>query len=125
VRPVTEYFGEAGYFVSNGSFNNLNKFGKTDYNFIHSNEALYDGSDWRQRAPGQPFFALVQIFYPHHPFKRDPTHPVNADSVRLPPYYPNHPVARQDWALYLETVQHEVAVRAAPHRAGCAAFRSY
>ncbi len=106
VRPITAYFQEAGYFVSNGSFNNLDKFGKTDYNFIHTNENLYDGTDWRQRAPGQPFFAQVQIFYPHRPFKRDPAHPVNADSVRLPPYYPDHPIARQDWALYLETVQH-------------------
>jgi arylsulfatase A-like enzyme len=25
--------------------------------------------------------------------------------VVIPPYYPNHPVARQDWALYLETIQ--------------------
>ncbi len=106
VRPITEHFREAGYFVSNGSFNNWDKFGKTDYNFIHSNEDLYDGTDWRQRAAGQPFFAQVQIFYPHRPFKRDPAHPVNADSVRLPPYYPDHPIARQDWALYLETVQH-------------------
>ena len=106
VRPITAYFQEAGYFVSNGSFNNLDKFGKTDYNFIHSNEDLYDGTDWRQRAAGQPFFAQVQIFYPHRPFKRDPSHPVNADSVRLPPYYPDHPIARQDWALYLKTVQH-------------------
>ena len=105
VQPITEYFQEAGYFVSNGSFNNWDKFGKTDYNFIHSNEALYDGTDWRQRAAGQPFFAQVQIFYPHRPFQRDPSHPVNADSVRLPPYYPDHPIARQDWALYLETVQ--------------------
>ena len=105
VRPITEYFREAGYFVSNGSFEDWNKFGKTDYNFIHSDSAMYDGTDWRQRKPGQPFFAQVQIFYPHRPFKRDPSHPVNADSVRLPPYYPNHPIARQDWALYLETIQ--------------------
>lgn len=106
VRPVTEYFQEAGYFVSNGSFKDWNKFGKTDYNFIHSNEDLYDGTDWRQRADGQPFFSQVQIFYPHRPFLRDPSHPVDADRVQLPPYYPDHPIARQDWALYLETVQH-------------------
>ena len=106
VQPITEYFREAGYFVSNGSFKDWDKFGKTDYNFIHSNEDLYDGTDWRQRADGQPFFAQVQIFYPHRPFLRDPSHPVDADHVQLPPYYPDHPVARQDWALYLETVQH-------------------
>ena len=106
VRPVTEYFRKAGYFVSNGSFKDRDKFGKTDYNFIHSNEDLYDGTDWQQRAEGQPFFAQVQIFYPHRPFVRDPSHPVDADRVQLPPYYPDHPVARQDWALYLETIQH-------------------
>ena len=106
VRPITEYFHEAGYFVSNGSFQDRDKYGKTDYNFIHSNEDLYDGTDWRQRAEGQPFFAQVQIFYPHRPFLRDPSHPVDADQVKLPPYYPDHPIARQDWALYLETVQY-------------------
>ena len=105
VRPITEYFRQAGYFVSNGSADDWSAFGKTDYNFIHTNRTLYDGTDWRQRRPGQPFFAQVQIFYPHRPFQRDPSHPIDPDSVRLPPYYPNHPVARQDWALYLETVQ--------------------
>ena len=24
--------------------------------------------------------------------------------MKLPPYYPDHPVAREDWALYLESV---------------------
>lgn len=105
VVPVTEYFKEAGYFVSNGNARDLSKYGKTDYNFIHDSEQMYGGTDWRQRAQGQPFFAQVQIFYPHRPFQRDPSHPVDADRVELPPYYPDHPVARQDWALYLETVQ--------------------
>lgn len=80
--------------------------GKTDYNFIHKNETLFDGYDWRQRAPGHPFFAQVQVFYPHRPFIRDPSHPINPDQVKLPPYYPDHPIARQDWALYLETLQY-------------------
>jgi arylsulfatase A-like enzyme len=105
VKPITEYFREAGYFVTNGNFRDLNKPGKTDYNFIHHHDSLYDGSDWRQRKNDQPFFSQVQIFYPHRPFARDPSHPINPDAVRLPPYYPDHRLARQDWALYLETVQ--------------------
>lgn len=105
VKPVTEYFRDAGYFVTNGSSRDLEKRGKTDYNFIHDPSRLYDGTDWRQRKEGQPFFSQVQIFYPHRPFARDPSRPVNADKVKLPPYYPDHPIAREDWVRYLETVQ--------------------
>jgi len=66
---------------------------------------MYDGTDWSQREAGQPFFAQIQISGPHREFQRDPENPVNAGSVILPPYYPDHPLARQDWALYLENIQ--------------------
>ena len=105
VVPVTELFRAAGYWVSNASQGNLNKLGKTDYNFIHEPAELYDGPNWRGRAPGQPFFAQVQIFYPHRPFVRDSLRPVAPATVEIPPYYPDHPITRADWALYLETVQ--------------------
>ncbi len=104
VRPITGYFREAGYFVCNGSVWDRSRPGKQDYNFI-VDENMYDGTDWGQRGEGQPFFAQVQISGPHREFRRDPENPVNADSVVLPPYYPDHPLARQDWALYLENIQ--------------------
>ena len=104
IRPVTEYFREAGYFVCNGSVTDLDRPGKQDYNFV-ADSNMYDGTDWTQRNPGQPFFAQIQIFGPHREFHRDPQNPVNADSIELPPYYPDHPLARQDWALYLENIQ--------------------
>jgi arylsulfatase A-like enzyme len=103
IRPVTEYFREAGYFVCNGSVTDINRPGKQDYNFVAEN--IYDGTDWRQRSTGQSFFAQIQIHGPHREFQRDPQNPVNADSIKLPPYYPDHPLARQDWALYLENIQ--------------------
>jgi len=106
VVPVPELFRKAGYWVSNASEKDFDKFGKTDYNFIHDSEQLYDGPNWRGRAEGQPFFAQVQIFYPHRPFVADSTHPVDPAEVNIPPYYPDHPLTRKDWALYLETVQH-------------------
>ena len=103
VMPITHYFRNAGYFVSNGTYNDREKPGKQDYNFLA--DSLYDGTDWTQRQPGQPFFSQIQIFFPHRPFHRDPARPVNPDSVIIPPVYPDHPITRQDWAMYLEYIQ--------------------
>lgn len=105
IRPITEYFREAGYFVCNGMVKDRTKFGKTDYNFTHDVNALYDGPDWNGRKEGQPFFAQIQISYPHRPFIEDKEHPVDPAQIEIPPCYPDHPVTRKDWALYLETVQ--------------------
>jgi len=105
IRPIPEYFREQGYFVSNGSSGNRASSGKTDYNFVHDQKELYDGADWSQRAPGQPFFAQIQIKYPHRPFTPDTINPIDPDKVVLPSAYPNTALARKDWALYLETVQ--------------------
>ncbi len=103
IRPITEYFKAAGYFCTNGSALDLSKPGKEDYNFKSGD--LYDGTDWAQRKAGQPFFAQVQIFNPHRPFVHDPDHPVNPDQIHLPGCYPNLPLLRADWAMYLESIQ--------------------
>lgn len=105
IFPITEYFRQAGYFVCNGNVNDRTKFGKTDYNFIHDVKTMYDGTDWREREEGQPFFAQIQISYPHRPFIEDKEHPINPNLVNIPLYYPDHPITRKDWAMYLETVQ--------------------
>ncbi|GAA4809866.1 sulfatase [Litoribaculum gwangyangense] len=106
IFPITEYFKNADYFVCNGNGLKNGAKGKMDYNFKADFDSLYQGTHWSQRTIGQKFFAQAQIFYPHRPFHSDSLHPVNPDLVKLPPYYPNHPLARKDWALYLETVQH-------------------
>lgn len=103
IRPVTDYFREAGYFCTNGNAKEMSKPGKEDYNFLTGN--LYDATDWSQRRPGQPFFAQVQIFQPHRPFTDDPENPVCPDSTHLPACYPDVPLLRADWAKYLESVQ--------------------
>lgn len=105
IKPITYYFKKAGYFVSNGSSKNKLDKGKTDYNFIHHSDSLFNGTHWNQRKKGQPFFAQIQIYNPHRPFKRDTLNPINPDLVQLPPYLPNHELARKDWAYYLESVQ--------------------
>lgn len=101
IEPITSYFRQAGYFCTNA--NERKAKGKEDYNFTA--EYIYDGIDWSERYLGQPFFAQIQIFEPHRPFVPDIGHPVNPDNVRIPPYYPDHPLIRKDWAMYLESIQ--------------------
>lgn len=95
IRLVPQIFSEAGYYVVNGGR------GKTDYNFT-SPDDLYDGADWTQRADGQPFFAQFQLRGGKNRGARVDT-PVAPADVRLPPYYPDHPVLRADWARYLNS----------------------
>lgn len=104
VKPITAYFRQAGYFTSNGNYN-LKDNGKTDYNFQYTFDELFDGHDWRQAPEGKPFFAQVQVFNPHRAFKganKDVSRPAKLD---LPDYYPDHPLARKDYADYLADVE--------------------
>lgn len=105
IRPLTDYLREAGYFCCNGQAFKENRRGKLDYNFEMDFEDAFDGTDWSQRQPGQPFFAEVHFSETHRTFYRDDERPTDPDSVELPPYYPDHPITRKDWALYLDTVQ--------------------
>ena len=105
IKLVTHYLREAGYFTCNGQALTDGRQGKLDYNFKMPFEEAFDGTDWSQRKPGQPFFAEVHFSEAHRTFHRDPDNPIDPDDVELPPYYPDHPIARLDWALYLETIQ--------------------
>lgn len=102
VPTVTELMQRAGYFVSNGRGYPETRLAKSHLNFVYDAREFFDGIDWSERAEGQPFFAQVQIKEPHRPF-------VKADRPRpdapIPPYYPEHPVTRADWANYLASIE--------------------
>ena len=112
VKCFPEYLRNAGYYCTNNA--------KTDYNFevppnawdVNSNKA-----HWRNRAKGQPFFSVFNIETTHESRvrmrgneyeaqvkrltasqRRDPA------SVTLPPYHPDTPDARRDWAQYHELI---------------------
>jgi len=119
VKLIPEYFQEAGYWTCNlASPEGTNKLGKTDYNF-EWDPSVYNGSDWAARKPGQPFFAQVQLhggkYRGGNNWRKrvremlgSVTDPAD---VKLPPYYPDDPVIRDDWAAYLDTIRfpdHEV-----------------
>ena len=103
IVPVMEIFRKAGYFCTNGWAHAMHKKGKEDYNFIGKD--YFDGTDWKERKEGQPFFAQVQIHEPHRTFVKDESHPQDPEKVKLPECYPDHPLIRADWANYLESVQ--------------------
>jgi len=110
VRLITEYFREAGYFTANvkTAAPGVRGSGKTDFNFKSTN--AFDGTDWNQREPGQPFFAQLSLSVTHRGghwknLKEQLDNPVDPAKVKLPPYYPDHPVAREDWATYLNAIQ--------------------
>ena len=97
VHVFTTYFRDAGY-------TSVIPYGrKTDWNF-NTTAQPYDSRKWEDLKTHQPFFAQVQFSETHRGFKQCKAHPVDPDDVTLPPYYPDHPVARKDWAMYLETV---------------------
>ncbi|MFO8015031.1 MAG: sulfatase [Phycisphaerae bacterium] len=97
VHVFTKYFRDAGYFTA------LCGKGKTDWNF-NTTVKPYDSNTWEGLKTHQPFFCQYQFSETHRGFKHCKAHPVDPEKVSLPPYYPDHPVARKDWAMYLETV---------------------
>ena len=114
VEPYTHYLQAAGYYVTNDS--------KTDYNYAtvdteagkaltYSEWQALDSRLWNEgsytdRAPEQPFFHVYNIFESHEsrlhsPIKNrqhDPT------QVTLPPYHPDTPEIRADWAQYYDRI---------------------
>lgn len=124
VETITDIFRRAGYFTANLSaqpgkakksaatglkITGAAGSGKTDFNF--SVGKPFDGHDWNQRRPGQPFFAQITIQESHKGdgwtlvrSKDSPVGRVDAARVKLPPYYPDHPVAREEYANYLDAV---------------------
>ena len=91
VKLIPELFRDAGYFVTNKS--------KTDYNFIPTSK-LYHGNDWKKAPADQPIFAQFQLSGGKN--RKAKSH-ADPEEVVLPPYYPDHPTLRQDWAKYLDS----------------------
>lgn len=113
VRLITDRLREAGYFTVLASpepkkgLAGARGSGKTDFNFLAPKP--FDGHDWNQRRPGQPFFAHLTIQESHKgpgwPLARKTMPRIDQAQLKLPPYWPDHPVARDEYANYLEAIQ--------------------
>ena len=103
VHVFTHWMRDAGYFTANirqlpASFG-FKGTGKTDWNFTVT-EKPFDSDNWADLKSHQPFYAQINFQETHRKFHA----PAIADpaNVVVPPYYPDHPVTRQDWAQYLD-----------------------
>jgi len=101
VKSLPEIFRDAGYFTALG----CGQSAKTDLNFDFPVSQIYLGKDWTERQPGQPFFAHLTLSATHRGWRGDPQHPIDPARVVLPPWYPDTPMTRKDWAMGLESVQ--------------------
>jgi N-sulfoglucosamine sulfohydrolase len=103
VRVATDWMREAGYFTANiveiSPQAGFKGTGKTDWKFAYPGKP-FDSNQWRDLKGHQPFFAQINFQETHRkyqaPKRADP------DKVVFPPYYPDHPVTRADWAAYLD-----------------------
>jgi arylsulfatase A-like enzyme len=94
---------EAGYYCTNNS--------KTDYNLADAGKPWDESSPrahYRNRQSGQPFFAIFNLTTSHESqvapkAGKDPaSYRVPPDKIVLPPYHPDTPEIRLDWANYYD-----------------------
>jgi len=119
VSTLPQLFKSAGY----RTFNQ----GKDDYNFIYDRKQLYDAGTTSMKFDAQvirdlitsetprPFFGQIQLrggkslpivrgAAPYLPPKAV-KNPVDRSAVEIPPYYPDHPVIREEWAVHHDCVE--------------------
>ncbi len=119
VRPLTHRLADAGYVTANivEMSNRTVGTGKLDLNFVNEGK-LYQTDSWNDLSESQPFFAQINMpeaeydIYdrkskekPRVPWVGEEWHPqiANQQNVDPPPYYPDHPIVKQEWARYLNS----------------------
>ncbi|MCL5271303.1 MAG: sulfatase-like hydrolase/transferase, partial [bacterium] len=113
VGLFTERMRQAGYTTAN-----IRRFppalylagtGKTDWNFTIDGNP-WDTDRWEDLRERQPFCAQVNFIETHRlavprlgwPWNAAPR--ADPAKVEIPPYYPDHPLTRRDWAGYLDSI---------------------
>lgn len=93
----------AGYYTANA--------GKTDYNIGgRPDKECWDSSDkvkWSALPGKQPFFQVVNIFDSHESRAHGSVEKTrfNPDDVELPPYHPDIPAIRKNYAKYYDAME--------------------
>lgn len=106
VRFFPKYLREKGYYCTNNS--------KQDYNIDpEQTKGIWDESSneahYKNRGEGQPFFAIFNSTISHESsiHKSTPTEELRhkPEEVKLPPYHPDTPEMRHDWAQYYDKIE--------------------
>ncbi len=101
MRMFPQYLRDAGYYVSNNA--------KEDYNLSKPGQVWNESSrqaHWRNRAAGQPFFAVFNFTVTHESQIRKRPHEAVHDpaKVRVPAFHPDTEESRRDWAQYHDKI---------------------
>ncbi len=120
VRPMTHRLQDAGYTTANIKMIGDRSVGtgKLDLNFVNEGP-IYQTDDWSALKSKRPFFVQVnshEVEYDIYDRKsaekervewvgeREHVKHATPENVTPPPYYPNHPLVREEWARYLNSV---------------------
>ncbi len=113
ITTLPQIFKRNGYYTFNQ--------GKDDYNFAYHRDSLYEGPyrdngmygkvgtamNWSEVQ--QPYFGQIQLYGNKYiyskDFKNKVLREIPADSMQLPPYYPETDYMKQEWASYLESIE--------------------
>jgi arylsulfatase A-like enzyme len=111
IKPFPLYLRKAGYYCTNNS--------KKDYQFREPKDTWDESggkAHWRKRKPDQPFFAVFNFTGCHESGIAGETkyksvtqnlkasQRQNASKLKLPPYYPDTPIVREDWKRNYELI---------------------
>jgi N-sulfoglucosamine sulfohydrolase len=119
VRPVTQRLQDVGYQTANITHigDKVVGTGKLDLNFANEGQ-LYQKRRWSELDTSRPFFAQFNMpeaeydIYDRKSSEKERVvwvgeewHPKVAtpQNVTPPPYYPDHPLVREEWARYLNS----------------------
>ncbi len=106
IKTYPQFIRQAGYYCTNNP--------KEDYNINQQQtRGIWDESGnlahYKKRKPGQPFFAIFNSGISHESCLHSsiPTERLrhNPQKVKLPPYHPDTPEMRHDWAQYYDKVE--------------------
>lgn len=123
VKTIPELFRDAGYYTFN--------HGKDDYNFVYDRSRLYSGTheshfwytwqgtgSWRdeERGEDQPWFGQIQLEGGKYVIAVEKIQKVYRETIppeqrmdpalpEIPPYYPNIPEIREDWAMHYDAIK--------------------
>jgi len=101
VKTLPQLMRESGYYTGNIKGLVGTGTGKDDWQFKKPLKS-WDTQSWKKLVKHQPFFAQINSRESHRGFSSSRNIP--KDKIEIPPYYPDHPVTRIDWAGYFESV---------------------
>ncbi len=117
--PFTKLLRDVGYTTILGHEKVYTYGQKIDVNFKHEPVGSWDGKEKLGlfdkkntfTKADEPFFAQIQLKVTHRgpwwtEIREKSKHPVNPETVTLPPYMADHPAIRLDWAKYLDQVEY-------------------